>query len=261
MFKSRFGWLLGLTICCSLMLPGYTVSKASAAEKTKAAASLPHKAAQVVNYDSPQAVFDAAKKAEASEDWKVFCQCLTPESQEAFSVETALDAVFLRSVVVGLSGLLFAGEKEAEREFAKVSEVLGKHGFDEKTLKGIEEDSKSPEEEVAAIGRKIKDKPAFISDMFAALSAMNGSEVIPLLVGSAKLVGLNIDGDAATATVVQTIKGKDLKDRIAFKKVDSSWLIDMPEWFETSSDEPRSGGQLTGSPKELPGTSSDDAKK
>ena len=272
MLKSRFGWLLGLTICCISMLPGYGDSKASAAEKTKAAASLPPKATQVVKYESPQAVFDAAKTAGVSEDWEGFCHCLTPESQENLSGMMAMAGIMMKDLwgLAALGG--DDGAKKVQEQIAQFDTFFAKHGLDDKTLKKIQDDFKTPEEAVGALGKIVEDKTAFIGEMIAAFHAMGDSknEGMQPSWENAKLVDLRIDGDTATAIVVQTKDKKEEKEPIGFKKIDGTWLIDLTYMPKDSAARPPASGPSTGFPNDLPeisppddlpGTTPDDNKK
>ena len=73
----------------------------------------------------------------------------------------------------------------------------------------------------------IKDKPAFIGDMSAALEEMNPGESTTLSFQSATLKDVKIDGEKATGTITRTVKGRTGDQPIHFTKIDGGWLVDI----------------------------------
>jgi hypothetical protein len=172
--------------------------------------------------DSPEAVFATAKKAAENKDYEKFAQCLTPESQETL----AGGLVFAGTMIKAFAGL---GEQDENQKkaLAEIDEILKKHGLDpEKLDEGPPEEATSPEEAIAALGKKIDDKAAFIGDMMKAMESLDESEGAPAVAG--ELVDLKITDDKATATVVHKEDGKEQREPIEFRKLSDGWRIHLP---------------------------------
>lgn len=176
-------------------------------------------------YSSPQATFDTAKAAAGKEDWKGFCQCLTPESRDVMAGEMAMMGVMMQGFA-GLGGE--AGKKSAE----KIGEVLKKHGLDEKSMEAVKvepEESKDPKKAMDKMLTPVKDRDAFIGDMFTALKSMDegkGKEQKPLP-EDAQLKDVKIDGDTATGTITAKKDGEDKSLPVKFKKIEGKWKLDF----------------------------------
>src|SRR5262249_51688371 len=119
-------------------------------------------------YGSPQAVFDAAAAAAAKQDWAAFMNCLTDESQDTFAFSLAVGAIFYKS----LAGM----DKEKGAEAARaIDEAMKKHGVNEADLPDLGKAmfKMSPPQDQREMMRKvlgpIKDKPAFVGDVIAAM--------------------------------------------------------------------------------------------
>jgi hypothetical protein len=185
-------------------------------------------------HDSPEAAFDAWKAAGASKDWNGVCKCMTADSR---------DAMASSMVITGTMAKMFAtmapdGEKgeEAKAALKAIDEVFKKHGIDEDAMKKMQEKRggkkpDGPEEALAMLkelAAPIKDKPAFIGEMFAELDKLNDDASLGLPFENATLKDLEVDGDTAMATIVKNTDGVEKSNAIAFKKVDGGWLIDIP---------------------------------
>lgn len=159
-------------------------------------------------YGSPQEVFDDFQKAATAKDWNKLMACMTPETQ---------DAMVAGFVMMGAMAAAF-GDKEMEP-------LLKKHGVDPNAKP--DESITDPAEAMKLLAGKIKDKPAFVSDIMAHLEKKDPGAATQNL-PSGTLTDVKIEGDAATATVVGKDKdGKEQKADIQFKKVDGSWLLHM----------------------------------
>ena len=186
-------------------------------------------------YDSPQAAFDAMKAAGEKKDWKGFCECMTPDSQDAMAGGMVVAGTMMKAM--GGFAMMGRGEQAEKTKAAleKIDEVLKKHGLDEKAMKKVQEkmqgaEPKGPNKRLAMLkelAAPIKDKPTFIGDMFAALEEMNPGEST-MSFENATLKDVKIDGDTATGTIAKTDKGMKMDEPINFKKIDGGWLVDIP---------------------------------
>ena len=79
----------------------------------------------------------------------------------------------------------------------------------------------------------IKDKPAFIGEMFGAIDEMSDGDSADMSFENATLKDLKVDGGTATATIVKKVGDGEKSDPIAFEKVDGGWLVDIPmeQWM------------------------------
>ena len=172
-------------------------------------------------YDSPEAVFEAAKAAAEKEDVEAFLKCMTEGTQEMFAGTMAMSAITMKQA----GGLLKAvGGKEDKEAFENMSAVLDKHGLTDEYIKGLGGVRKvsKPQGVLTELLKPVKDKPAFVADIMKALEPIQKDTGIPKDVFAGELSNVKINGDSATAVV------KDSFPRpLAFKKVDGSWLIDM----------------------------------
>ena len=160
-------------------------------------------------YDSPSAVFEAAKAASAKRDMEGVMNCLTEESQHTF-VEK----------LVGFFGMMkgFAelADKALPEPIAKLDKVMKKHGISDKVLEEIEDGKYA-----------VKDKAGLVGDFFKAMNVSNGEELPPLwsslLQPSGKLEDISVNENTAVGTAVDG----DTRIIIGFIKVGESWLIDL----------------------------------
>ena len=194
-------------------------------------------------HDSPQAVYNAAKAATETKEYNAICDCLTPESRDVVAgvmIRVASDMVDVAARDRDL--MSFAENKPPWEASCRVLEdVLAKHGVKEDQLKSIQDMDPAASQEdtmaaLAKLGAPIKDKPAFMGEIKNAMRAMllaymgkqggmANNKTIIILEG--RLENINVEGDHATARVVVTHNGKEMRESIGFKKVNGSWLIDL----------------------------------
>jgi hypothetical protein len=174
-------------------------------------------------HKTPEEVFEAAKTAMTSGDYKTFVACLTPEAVDSLAGQLAFGAAFMK----GFSALDKKGD--SAKKFKPMFDVLDKHGLtDEFFKKNQVKMGKSKAENakaLRALGAKIKDAPVFVVDIMNASPAQQKKEMQDF--GSAKLKDLKVDGDTAKATLVSKKQGKDKEEPIEFKKIDGSWKMDI----------------------------------
>ncbi len=181
------------------------------------------------SYSTPVAVFDAAKAAGETEDWKGFCACLTPESLDMF----AGGLVMAGSMMEAFAAL---GGEEGKVAAAAIKDVLSRHGLTDEKLQEAQAkaDPTAGPESVAALSAAIQDKAAFIADMLSSMKTASGDaggkQPGPTIAKDARLVDVQIEGESATATV--EVQGKS--QPIAFKKIDGGWMIDLTQSMPTA---------------------------
>jgi hypothetical protein len=179
------------------------------------------------SYDSPQAVFDAATAAASKEDWPAFMNCLTDDSQDKFTFGVAFGAMMMKGFA--------AIDKDKGKDVSDaIDAALKKHGMTEAHMQEIGKgmvDLKGPKQSEKETLKKaiapIKDKPAFVADVMAALKKLGSKDTQEKFGGTLK--DLKIEGDKATAKVTRTMGGKETQEPIEFRKVDGGWKIELPD--------------------------------
>jgi len=178
---------------------------------------------------TPDATFEAMKKAAAKGDWTAMVSHTTPESQDM--------------MIGGLTFMTqFASALGGPAEAAKmkpVSEVLTKHGVnldmkldDAKPTfppPGPEEAEKKQKEVMKKMTANVKNKPACIGEVMAALeksgdkkAADSAKEIL-----DSKLSDVKIEGDVAKGKMTVTKDGKEKTEDVEFKKINGKWYADM----------------------------------
>ncbi len=172
-----------------------------------------------VSYDSPQAVFDAAKASVDKDDWSAFCMCLEPDSRDKLAAIFAMMSSF---------DLAFSGEKgdEGKKQADAIKAVFAKHGITDKMLEDDPEPTGTAEDAMMDFIKPIKDRKAFVADM----GKVVGGELkgrFPIQ-GETKLSDVKEDGETASGTMTFKVGDEDKTDTIEFKKGDGGWSIVIP---------------------------------
>ncbi len=182
--------------------------------------------ASVSATDSPEAVFEVAKKAAGENDWPTFCGTLTDDARE----EMVAGFAFLSGFIVGASDNPDADEKERERA-ERLKVVLENHGLGEKDRPSIKIDLNSSEEEqkkeLRKLAQPVKNHCQFISDFLDVLAdpELADKQNVKLIEANAALQDLQVNDETASATFVQTREGKSSESEINFRKTDDGWKI------------------------------------
>ena len=151
---------------------------------------------------SPEAVFNAAKKAAETKDWKAFYGCCDPENAKQLLAGMAMAA-----------GFSVAQDKEGEKE---LKEIFRRHGLDPGKQASMKGDSKS---DLASV----KDPAACFQDLMTFCEKKaKGSDANTMMHLQGDLADVKIDGDKATGTL--TTKGGQ-KGPIAFVRLNGSWYL------------------------------------
>jgi len=192
-------------------------------------------------YASPEAVASAAKAAIDKKDMGAFYDCLTEESQNTL----AGTAVLVGSMMKMMSGMAAMGgpeaQAEAEKETAEVTAIMEKHGVTEESLKDANPNPAmmGDAEAIGKLAGVVKDKRAFVHDVFTALDKMKkgGPDLSQQFTGELK--DLKIDGDRATAKLT-TARGEEELD---FRKTAAGWRlhIDMEKMGRGAGGPPPAG--------------------
>ena len=178
-------------------------------------------------YSTPQEAFDAHQKATAAKDWKTVLATLTPESRDA---------------MVGMMAMAAVNTSAGDEQIAA---VLKKHGVSAEQFRTTPGDFKGSnfadmmkrmKEKQEHLVAAISDKPQFYADVMEQFDRL-GQEMVKKMGPSAadltkanaeaKLVGVEINGDAASGKQSLSMGGKTMELPVQFKKVDGCWLLDF----------------------------------
>lgn len=187
----------------------------------------------VMGGQSPEAVFETAKAKSQARDWEGFCDCLTPESQDAMAGMMLASVVMLKE----MSGMAALGGserlKEAQQQLTAVTAVLDKHGLTDEKLKELRGAApgmplREPDR-VKQMLAPVKNRGQFIADMLRTMMQLgNRAETAPLE-ADAVLENVQISGDTATASLKQTRDGTQRSETMNFKRVNGVWKIALPQ--------------------------------
>jgi DNA-directed RNA polymerase subunit RPC12/RpoP len=172
-------------------------------------------------YSTPEAVWDAQKKATASKDWKTLYNTFTPESQEQLVGGVALIAQLLATRDEGMTAL------------------MKKHGVESATSAlnpsspgGFAQVLGQMQEQMKKASNSIKNKQAFFVDVMEYFADKGeefqnqmGGQKAAMIPESLALKDVVIEGDAARGTQTINLMGRSMEMPVAFRKIDGSWLI------------------------------------
>ncbi|NLS93375.1 MAG: hypothetical protein GXX96_14555 [Planctomycetaceae bacterium] len=178
-------------------------------------------------FDSPQAAFDAEKKAQLDGDWGALFDVYTPESRDQLAGMTAFGAVMVASNI---------GKEE------EVKTVFLKHGIDEAKMPkkssaadiaGVQAAMKEMEGQLAELVSTIKDKRAFFIEMAALVNDSASAdtrvkehvEAARKAQGAATLNNLQISGNTAVGIRQFTVNGQQVQSPVSFEEIDGSWYL------------------------------------
>jgi hypothetical protein len=151
---------------------------------------------------SPEAVFNSAKKAGESKDWKAMYGCFDPEKGPE-----------LLGGMLMMAGFSVMQDKEAEKE---LNALCVRHGFDPDKQKGSA--MGDPKDAL----KSVKDPAGFFHDLITFSEKKSKKGEAPKMDMGGELSDLKTEGDKATGNVV-TKDGK--KKPIAFVRRNGAWYL------------------------------------
>ncbi len=188
-------------------------------------------AAQGPTYRTPQEVFEAARKAAQTENWKGVCATLTDETRDALAAALALTPQRLRAA----AKLRGVKEQDFVPKLKPLEDAMARHGLTQERLNNLlaENSLLDPKDtiklSVNQLLAPIVDRCAFIADMFKALKNVNENKAQQgPIAANAELKDVKIADDKAQGVIVTRMKGKETRAPIEFRKVGDSWKIELP---------------------------------
>jgi hypothetical protein len=183
-------------------------------------------------YQTPQEVFEVARAAVNKDDWRAFLSCFTDDSRDSVAGLT----LFVAGLVKEVARL---DKSAAARQTVKQLDlVFKKHGLTEAILKkqkaaGNAKDSETALRVLRAGLEPVKDRSAFILDMFAAMRGYvkeigKAEASFKEMIRNAELRELEVKGDKATAVLLTTRDGQRVRESIEFRRLGGSWRMVVP---------------------------------
>jgi hypothetical protein len=146
---------------------------------------------------TPQAVFEAARKARGAGDHKGLHDCLSPDASEALAGQL----ICIGCITAGFASLDNTGKLNAQ--LGALGPVLTRHGVTQKDVAKASRDGPLPNgngnpgpKELASL---LKDRRGFVVEMLAAMAKHHDLKGL-VLVGH-RLENVRINGDKASAKV------------------------------------------------------------
>jgi hypothetical protein len=181
------------------------------------------------DFSSPEATLATAKAAAADSDYRTFAACFTPGGQETMAAGFVM--------IGGMMQFMMAQDEEnpekGKASAAKIKKVLEVHGVAEgsrpKITLDMSADKESQNKELRKLSEPVKDKPAFIADFIGVMQEVGDKPEARIIESNAALKDLNIEGDSAKGTLVQTRQTKEVASPIVFRKIGQEWKIDDVE--------------------------------
>ncbi|HCS51993.1 hypothetical protein [Rubinisphaera sp.] len=168
-----------------------------------------------LDLSKPEATFATFKTNVHEGKWKAGANCLTEDSQAS-----------LCGVMIFMSSLTAAFDPESKEGFEALMKKHGAGPDAESPFPGSAPPAAegSPQNMMRMLGSAIKNKPAFLEDLMAWMSESGGNFDLGK-VTDAKLEELKIEGDKATAFVVNN----DKRNPIEFQRLNERWKIHLPD--------------------------------
>lgn len=170
-------------------------------------------------YKTPQAVWEAQKKATEDQDWRTLYRTLTPDTRDRM-----------------VGGIAFMSQMVAATD-DDMAAIVEKHGVgtqaaapDTSSPEGIGEMFAQMQQQIESSAASIKDKESFFVDVMTYFTE-NGEEMqganqqLSMLNTSQALKDVVIDGDNARGMQTINVMGSTIDIPIEFRRIDDSWLI------------------------------------
>jgi len=179
-------------------------------------------------YATPEAVWEAQKKATENQDWKTLYNTLTPETRDRMASGIAFIA------------LMAGGADES------MAAIVKKHGLKSQTTAtdtsspaGLTQMFSQLQQQMESAADSIEDKESFFVDVMAyfaekgeEMQGQMGNQQMTMMTASQELKDVVIDGDRARGTQTISVMGNTVNVPIEFRQIDGSWLIHQPSMQE-----------------------------
>jgi hypothetical protein len=173
--------------------------------------------------ERPEAVWEAVKAANASRNHRAFIEGFSPASQKDMAARQAYHLLSVRDVDGG-------SEKrtaELRAEYKPIIDALDKHGLTAEATKSINTLAGRDLEDknIEKLAALIKDPAGLWADLKTAYAKRPGKRDEPSTEFEGKLTNVKINGDKATAVLVQSGPDGVFKAPVVFIKVSGKWKL------------------------------------
>jgi hypothetical protein len=181
------------------------------------------------SYKTPQEAFAALEKASKNKDWKTVYDVFTDETQEFLAGALPLLVISAKEVAK-----LAPKDKreEALARLKKAEQVLARNGLTEEFLKRLEKELREGKLEMKKAFKMllapVKDRRAFVVDMLATMDRFKEFKFKEFRGGN-QLKDVKVEGDKATAVLVNRTGKKEWRRPIAFRRLGGGWRMELPE--------------------------------
>jgi hypothetical protein len=181
--------------------------------------------------DSPQAVFDQATQAASRQDWRTWCACLSPQTQEFF-VQGWIEQGSRWVHLINLGQAVGPAEHQrAQTLLQPLLNILARYGLDEESLYKLPDGSVREERTQALrqLAHRVPNHTTFLAEIMVA--AREAGQPGPSVAWdpNARLTNVQINGDTATGMSIQAHQGRSFDLPIRFRQIGGQWTIDLAE--------------------------------
>ena len=202
-------------LACRTMLPAGSAVVASVLVFCLAGVAHGQDTSSKPNYESPEAVFEAAKSGFNTQNWPVFIECVSPRGRD--------------ELIGGLAMAMGMMPKESGPG-ARAKEILEKYlpeDFNPMLVMG----SDNPEKAMGQIVNSIKEPEAFFAEALGFLMTLEFEGQDAKIVEMRELTRPEPDDEAvretATAQVVFKAGDEETTDQWAFEKIGDGWFVTL----------------------------------
>src|SRR5262249_39140527 len=161
--------------------------------------------------------------------WKSVCATLTDDSRDLLAGALVLTPLRFKA----RAKLAGPKEKDILAKLKPLDDVLARHGLDAAVLNNLlaaQADTDPKDALKLSVNRllaPIKDRCAFIADMFNALKKVDEAKARRGPINAdAELRDVKIKEDRAAGVIVTKVDGKEQREPIAFRRLQGSWKIE-----------------------------------
>jgi hypothetical protein len=174
----------------------------------------------VLGYTTPEIAFEGFKAAFIAKDWKKVFDSMDAESQDTLT----------GSMVYTVQAVAGKENRDSEDKEKPFSAIMAKYNIETVEYK-TGADPKDTMATMKELGRKIKNRQAFIHDAQAEARKKFHIPERKAEEMNVILKDIKIDGDKATAKAVVKQGGKDVEKPFSFTKGKNGWLVHLNSDF------------------------------
>ncbi|MGI9517915.1 MAG: hypothetical protein ACR2NP_12760 [Pirellulaceae bacterium] len=176
---------------------------------------------------TPQDAFSTLQEAGKNKDWPTFLGCLTPQARDKMAgLMVVAGSMMSAGPPEGVSIPPEMQEQATKMEEAanEIKAVFASYGVSDDVVSSVTMQTMNDESKIAELGSKVSNQAGFIGAITELMEKTMGAGGPAFGMEKGTLGEVNIDGDSATGTI--TMDGRE--SPIEFKKINGSWLVEIP---------------------------------